>query len=296
MSPIKHILARVRRRSLILRSAGVKLYFSSPDEFVRYLSDRLTVTADSMEHFSHMDQRSLSKEARKLLHASQNVIDIMANSKQSGETLKNLWRRLDISKVPDDHDWPTILFALGNIDNVIDDYRQEALSNYMRFLDARRQAIDSFRDHSANNGDIESSLTSMPHRNLAESSSSGSIDNYSRLPHSHSVELNMEADDDITVFLGKNRYKLSKHEEVLTLKESGAERAYTLKPGRNMIGRSSECDVHLDNRQTDISRQHLIVEYTSGPSVNLMDVSSRGTYVRNGAFRDSQNITASDQL
>ena len=115
MSSIKHILARVRRRSLILRIAGIKVSFSSPDEFVRYLSERLTIPADSIEHLSHMDQRSLRKEARKSLHASQNVIDIMANSKQSGESLKNLWRRLDVSKVPDDHDWPTILFALGNI-------------------------------------------------------------------------------------------------------------------------------------------------------------------------------------
>ncbi|MGA9856033.1 MAG: FHA domain-containing protein [Gammaproteobacteria bacterium] len=298
MSAIKHIVARLRRRSLEIKIGASNLTFASPNEFVDYLSARLTVPSESMERFVHLDERTLQREARKMLHAYQNVIDIMATAKQSGETLSNLWRRLDISKVPDDHDWPSILFALGNAEHTVEDYQREALSNYMRFLDARRQAVDSFRDHSNKSGSGESSMTSMPRKSAAPEASAtpdAALDMYSRLPHCHSVEVDLDEKTDITVFLGSNRYRLTKHGEILTLKESGAVQTYMLKPGRNTVGRSSQCDIHLDSRQSDISRQHLVVEINTGKRVSLMDVSSRGTYVRPDLIGESRNDTGTGQ-
>jgi hypothetical protein len=298
MSAIKHLVASIRRRSLKIKVGARNEVFASPDEFVHFLSARMTIPSESLERFAHQDQRALQREARKMLHAYQNVIDIMANSKQTGESLTNLWRRLDISRVPDDHDWPSILFALGNVEHIIEDYQREALSNYMRFLDARRQAVDSFRDHSKKRGGNEPSMTSMP-RNTAvhetPASSDSALEKYSRLPHCHNVEVNLEEKPDITVFLGTNRYRLTKQGEILTLKESGAVRTYMLKPGRNTVGRSSQCDVHLDSRQSDISRQHLIVEINTRQRVSLMDVSSRGTYVRPELIGDSKSDTESGQ-
>jgi FHA domain len=298
MSAIKHIMASLRRRSLKIRIGEISESFASPDEFVRFLSGRLSVPSESIEHFAHLDERALQREARKMLHAYQNVIDIMANSKQTSEPLSSLWRRLDISRVPDDHDWPSILFALGNVENIVEDYQREALSNYMRFLDARRQAVDSFRDHSRKSGSAESSLTSMPRSSVVQDpsvSADAALEKYSRLPHCHTVEVDLEEKPDITVFLGTNRYRLSKHGEILTLKESGAVRTYMLKPGRNTVGRSSQCDIHLDSRQSDISRQHLIVEINTGRRVSLMDVSSRGTYVRPDLIGETQSDTDSSQ-
>jgi FHA domain len=297
MSAIKHIVARLRRRSLKIRIGGINETFSSPDEFVQYLSARLTVPAETMERFVHLDERALQRESRKMLHAYQNVMDIMANSKQSGESLNNLWRRLDISKVPDDHDWPSILFALGNAEHIVDDYQREALSNYMRFLDVRRQTVDSFRDHSDSSGSNESSMTAMPRSSAINGASSpdAALDMYSRLPHCHSVEVDLDEKTDITVFLGSNRYRLTKHGEILTLKESGAAQTYMLKPGRNTVGRSSQCDVHLNSRQSDISRQHLVVEINTDRRVKLMDISSRGTYVRPNLVGEIHNETGTGQ-
>jgi len=298
MSVINHIVSSLRRRSFKIKISGSNLTFASPNEFVQFLSIRLTVPSESMERFVHLDERALQREARKMLHAYQNVIDIMATSKQSGETLSNLWRRLDISKVPDDHDWPTILFALGNTEHIIEDYRHEALSNYMRFLDVRRQAVDSFRDHSNKSSGGDSAMTSMPRYTSAPEASASpdaALDMYSRLPHCHTVEVDLDEKTDITVFLGSNRYRLTKHGEILTLKESGAVQTYMLKPGRNTVGRSSQCDVHLNSRQSDISRQHLIVEINTGRRVSLMDVSSRGTYVRPDLIGESHDDTGTVQ-
>jgi FHA domain len=297
MSAIKKIVANLRRRSLKIKIGGNNMTFASPDDFIQYLSARLTVPNESMERFAHLDQRALQREARKMLHAYQNVIDIMATAKQSGEILNNLWRRLDISKVPDDHDWPSILFALGNAANNVEGFQREALSNYLRFLDIRRQTVDSFRDHSNKTGSGESSMTSVPRNSRASDESvvpEAALDMYSRLPHCHSVEVDLDDRTDITVFLGSNRYRLTKQGEILTLKESGAVQTYMLKPGRNTVGRSSQCDIHLDSRQSDISRQHLIVEINTSKRVSLMDVSSRGTYVRPNLIGDQSGDTGAN--
>ncbi len=299
MSAINHLVAKLRRRSLKIRIGGINETFASPDEFVQFLSARLTVPGETMERFMHLDERALQRESRKMLHAYQNVMDIMANAKQSGETLNNLWRRLDISKVPDDHDWPSILFALGNTVNIVENYLHEALANYMRFLDARRQAVESFRDHTDRSGGGESSMTSMPMKSAVSGASSSSpdaaLDMYSRLPHCHSIEVDMDEKTDITVFLGSNRYRLTKHGEILTLKESGAVQTYMLKHGRNTVGRSSQCDIQLNSRQSDISRQHMVVEINTERRVSLMDVSSRGTYVRPELIGENRNDTGTGQ-
>jgi len=283
MSAVKHIVAALRGRSLKLRMGDTSENFASPAELAKFLSARLAVPDERMQEFGKYDERALQREARKMLQAHQNVMDVMVSAKETGEPLGSLWRRLDISKVPDDYDWPSILFALGNDARIVEGYQREALSQYLRFLEARRDALDSFRPHQERRRGGEPSRTAAPPKDsVGEQSSSASnvLEGYARLPHCHAVEVNLEDKPDITVFLGTHRYHLSRRGEAVTLTEDEAGGAYPLKPGRNTVGRSSQCDVHLSSHVNDVSRQHLIVEISGNRRVNLMDVSSRGTYVR----------------
>src|SRR5574337_142155 len=283
MSAVKHIMAALRGRLLRLRVGATSESFASAEELGRFLHARLATPDERMQEFAKLDERALQREARKMLQAQQNVMDLMVSAKESGESLANLWRRLDISKVPDDYDWPSILFALGNDARIVEAYRREALSQYLQFLEKRRDALDSFRPHQERHKDGERSRTAAPPKEQGGDSRptpSEVLRGYTRLPHCHAVEVNLEEKPDITVFLGTNRYHLSKRGEAVTLSEDKAGEAYALKPGRNTIGRSSQCDVHLANQASDVSRQHLIVDVSGNRAVNLMDVSSRGTYVR----------------
>ena len=283
MSAVKHLVAALRGRSLKLRVGDTSESFASPQELSLFLKARLAVPDERIQEFAKLDERALQREARKMLQAHQNVMDVMVSAKETGESLGNLWRRLDISKVPDDHDWPSILFAVGNDARIIEAYQREALSQYLQYLENRRDALDSFRPHQERLRGGERSRTAAPPREPAADAGPAPpemLQGYARLPHCHAVAVNLEEKPDITVFLGTNRYHLSKHGEALTLMEDKAGNAYPLKPGRNTIGRSSQCDVHLAGQFSDVSRQHLIVDVSGNRSVNLMDVSSRGTYVR----------------
>lgn len=283
MASVRHMVAALRGRALKLRVGATRVAFGSPQELAQFLSTRVTVPDERMQEFAKYDARALQREARKMLQAHQNVMDIMVAAKEAGEPLGSLWRRLDISKVPDDHDWPSILFELGNNPHIIEAYRREALSQYSRFVDVRRDALERFRPHPANQRVDESARSAAPPKVAAEAKPAGTADvlqGYARLPHSHAVEIDWEDEPDITVFLGTNRYHLSRRGETLSLREDQAGETYRLKPGRNTVGRSSQCDVRLGNGINDISRQHLIVEVNTEQQVQLTDVSSRGTYVR----------------
>lgn len=298
MSGVRHIVAALRGRSLKLRVGDTNEVFASPEELAQFLSTRVTVPDERMQEFAKYEGRALQREARKMLQAHQNVMDVMVGAKETGEPLGSLWRRLDISKVPDDHDWPSILFELGNDVHIIEAYQREALSQYLRFLEARREALDSFRPHKEASRAGESLRTAAPHKGFAEARSATPADvlrGYARLPHCHSVEIDLKDKPEITVFLGTNRYHLSRRGETMSIREEQAGETYALKPGRNTVGRSSQCDVHLGSGVSDVSRQHLIVEINAGQQVHLTDVSSRGTYVRAERLEAERNDTITGQ-
>ena len=48
---------------------------------------------------------------------------------------------------------------------------------------------------------------------------------------------------------------------------------------RQTIGRHPESDIVVDRGYNDVSRAHLLIEWTGGTVVQLIDVSSRGTSV-----------------
>lgn len=299
MSTIKHLVATLRRQSLKIRVGEVSEVFASPHELCEFLRPRLEVPSERVDAFGRLDERALQREARKMLQAHQNVMDVMVSARETGEPLQYLWRRLDISKVPDDHDWPSLLFAIGSLEHIPEGYQSEALSMYLRFLEARRNALEKLRPHRVGARRSKSSLTvsSRAVNGSAAPSPDAVRASYARLPHCHVVQVDLEEKPDITVMLGSNRFHLAKHGDDVVLRGSDeADGAHALKLGRNTIGRSAQCDVHLDDQNSDVSRQHLIVEINAGRRISLMDVSSRGTYVRPEFLNSARSDTLTREL
>ena len=54
---------------------------------------------------------------------------------------------------------------------------------------------------------------------------------------------------------------------------------YRLKSGKNVVGRSDQCDLAVDPEYRAVSRKHVIVEATLGAPVRITDISSLGTFV-----------------
>lgn len=285
MQVVKHLLAVLRRQSLAVQVEGVRRVFTAPDEFVAFLRARTQIRDARLQEFAGYDAHALKREARKMLHAHQNVMNVMVSAKETGEPLLVLWRHLDISKVPDDYDWPSILFALGKAPAAAEPYRHEALTLYLEFLEKRREALDKYRTPEAEAPDAQAADDARARATLRD---------YVRLPHGRTVEVNLTEDPDVTVFLGANRYHLSRRGGAVAFAVPDDVAPHLLKPGRNTVGRASNCDVRLPDGSRDVSREHLVVEVGTDRSVTVKDMSSRGTYMRDARFVDNHSDTHAD--
>ena len=54
---------------------------------------------------------------------------------------------------------------------------------------------------------------------------------------------------------------------------------YELLPGRNVVGRHPDCEVVLPGDLRNISRAHLLIERADETTLNLTDLSSKGTFL-----------------
>lgn len=279
---LKWLLKRVRRPGLTIEIAGCPQTFDDLDAFVEFLDLRLEVPAATVKQMATLDEHALGREARRVSRSFKNAVDVMVRAAETGQSVIRLWRQLDISRVPDDHDWPSILFAVGNADPLPDGYHRTALAHYIRYLDARRNVIDSLQyelrkvDLVGNQPVVPMSMRGLLEEEPRLTTTRHSV--YARLPRRRSIEINLATQPDLTLYLARNRFLLHQSAGVLQLLGQNGT-TYPLHSGRNTVGRSSSCDVRLEMSQSDISREHLVIEVDSDGRVSLTDVSSRGTYV-----------------
>ena len=279
---LKWLFKRIRRPSLEIEVAGCPQKFDDIDEFGEFLDIRLEVPASTVKQMAAMDEHTLSREARRVSRSYKNAVDVMVRAAETGQSIIRLWRQLDISRVPDDHDWPSILFAVGNADQFPDGFHRTALAHYIRYLDARRNVIDSLQ-YEVRKIDVEGNQPVVPlsMRGLLEeeprlTTTRHSV--YARLPRRRSIAVNLQSQPDLTLYLARNRFLLRQAAGVLQLRAQNGT-TYPLHSGRNTVGRSSNCDVRLETSKSDISREHLVIEVDADGHVSLTDLSSRGTYV-----------------
>jgi len=88
----------------------------------------------------------------------------------------------------------------------------------------------------------------------------------------------MNARRQVTIYMARNRFILRLEDGYIQLQQQDG-LIHTLKIGRNMVGRSAQCEVCVDSGHSDISRQHLLIEVAEGSQVRLTDLSSRGSYM-----------------
>lgn len=272
----------MRRQALEFEVAGCLQTFDDLEQFGQFLDLRLEVPAATVKQMAALDGHAMTREIRHVSRAYKNAVDIMVRSAETGQSVMRLWRQLDISRVPDDHDWPSILFAIGNADQFPDGFHRVALAHYIRYLDARRNLADSLQhelqkvEKVGNQAVVPLSMRGLIGEEPRFTTTRHSV--YARLPRRRSITVNFQNQPNLTLYLARNRFLLKQNAGSLQLLgQDGV--TYPLHSGRNTIGRSSQCDIRVETSQSDISREHLLIEIGDDGNVSLTDLSSRGTYV-----------------
>jgi hypothetical protein len=259
--------------------------FRDEQEYDRFLSARIDVSADSIEQLAQLDGHGVQRQLRHTRRSHKNSVDILVRAMETRARLRHLWGMLDVDKVPDEHDWPSILFAAGSADRISDAALRQTLTHYIHYLESRRDILESLgREWRAGARPSGSPRPVVPRAMRAEAAPPSSRFTtrlnqlYARLPRRRAVNLDLNVHKEVTVYLARNRFVLKRVEgQVMLQQQDGI--SYEIRPGRTMVGRSAQCEICLDSASGDISRQHLLIEMTVNHHVRLTDLSSRGTYL-----------------
>lgn len=103
-------------------------------------------------------------------------------------------------------------------------------------------------------------------------------DQYRRLPENHTIAVTLSPDDKLEIYLASYRFELKRSGNSLHLIDDNG-KEHIIVAGTSTIGRRSNNDVVTDTNLTDISRCHLMVEWSGGDDVRLTDLSTLGTFV-----------------
>jgi hypothetical protein len=259
--------------------------FADEQEYDRFLSSRIDVPADSIERLAALDAHGVQRQLRHTRRSHKNSVDILVRALETRSRLRYLWGMLDVDKVPDEQDWPSILFAVGSNDRISDSALRLTLTHYIHYLESRRDILETLgREWRASGRSSGSLKPVVPHAMRADAVPPSSRFTtrlnqlYARLPRRRAVNLDLNTHPEIIIYLARNRFTLKLVEgQAVLYQQDGV--SYEVRPGRTMLGRSAQCEICLDSASADISRQHLLLEMTVNHHLRVTDLSSRGTYL-----------------
>lgn len=92
-----------------------------------------------------------------------------------------------------------------------------------------------------------------------------------------SVLLKAQHGEGCKILLAGHLFTLQLGEPPLFIDPDGVE--FKLSRGENMIGRDSRCDIVVNSKMSDISRQHLVIDQTKNGELKITSISSAGTRI-----------------
>ena len=266
------------------------LQFCSTADFEFCLSGRTSVPATKMIEMVNLSADDLKKEAKTIKEIGKRFVHILSRSYESPGYINRALREIDIVIFSQDHNWRSIISALHEGDEVLDEFRRIALVKYMQYLSARQEIIK----HLYNQKKVEAEPGKLMIGDVSDGSdfketvifektmitgsdTTRNSENLERMPKGECVSVYLNEDKSIMINLSKHHFKLKGGDPVSFVDDKGIQ--HQLKRGKNSIGRDSQCTIPISGAQRDISRLHLIVENDSNNLLHLTDMSAHGTFL-----------------
>lgn len=265
-------------------------FIVSPDlkAFEAVLRSRSDRPAESVVELMSVDPKEVRHAAASVTQTLKRFAGAIVKSMDNPAIVNNFLRELDLKLISKDHDWREIFAAISDKDTSFEPHKRVLIIKYLQYLStrkrllahvlSRRTSLDDTGDHSkfssGSHTDVDPEVSSM-----LETADLGVLipKNYERLQMGESVQLDLPEGTTFEIMLAKHVYRLSGGATPKLISPEGTEHA--LKEGRNMVGRHPECDVVSDRNYRDVSRVHIIVEWTGEPWVKVTDLSTLGTFV-----------------
>lgn len=271
---------------------GKVLTFHTLEEFEFCLDPRTEVPARKVAELLQKPLQHLRDEARNIRHVEQRFMQVLTDAMDDPAALGPSITAIDRQLFTQDFRWRSIVSSLDVLGPERDDFRRAALVRYVQYLRSRqfalREAYAEYkrREHVAiipepepdsDNAAQPLSLRETAIFDVADLAPREGGPTLEPLPRGQTVGVRMSPGAPLEIVLSNHRFELLTGEPY-TLKDAlGSE--YSLRRGRNTVGRDVHNEIVVDPGFRDVSRKHLVIEPQAPDYVHFTDLSSHGTYI-----------------
>jgi hypothetical protein len=264
------------------------LKFCSLSDFEFSLSGRTSVPAKKITSMVKFSTTELKKEAHTIKGIEKRFVTILSKSIEEPGSINRALRELDLQIFSQDLGWRTIIASLNEGGEELDEFRRIALVKYMQYLSSRQEIIkylysekkkhvkDKAEPDDAAGIDLKDTLI-LESTVLQPTVIGETTNEMERMPKGEVVSISLKQGQEIDLLLSKHKCKLIGGDNIQFVDNEG--RNYTLKQGRNIVGRDSVSTIMIDPALRDISRLHLVIEIDEKNCLQLTDLSSHGTFL-----------------
>lgn len=273
---IQSKVGRIFNKGIELPLGAEQLHFENEEELAAFLRSRASAAAETLAAFKGMTAARLERHLARNEQLHKQVLGLLLQATESGSPVAEVWRELDISQLPDEHQWPAILFAVGANTELDESLRRLALECFVDFLRARKslivRLIELAREpqQTAEIRDADVLAAGKPARQPEGPA-------FQPLPKDKDFELRLREGEFVTLQLARWKVEIGLNKGIAEVREQGE--THVLRVGETVLGRSSQCGIVLSRAPLNVSRKHLSVTWLGGDRVLLRDLSSKGTKV-----------------
>ncbi len=264
------------------------------EQFESKLSTRTKVPTERLPEFFAWEPEKIRREAEIVSRILKRFAEAVVDAIEHPDRADDFLRSLDLKAISRDHDWRTIFSTIRSQDADCGDYQRAVLIKYLQYLSFRKRLLDfiMMRKQGLEETDGYETQTLYPPAGDATQPDMEVLnpDEFVRLNMGENVQLDYDEGEKIELKLANHLFRLVGARPPCLVDQNGV--MYFLRPGRNMIGRHPESDVPIDANFGHVSRAHLIIEWDGNTTLSLIDLSSRGTFLRRKVLQRENSLTS----
>jgi len=271
-----------KNRGVTLVFAGTRLRATSVPEFDAALTPLTAVSAQRLAELGALDDEALRYSDQKLGQLIAQLSSSLNTDAEIAESAKRI-QALGGVHLP----WSEAFVLTSQWQDHQRPFRQSLLNAYVRFLTNEQVCLNTLQANRQRHQQAQEPAGNQPSGNRQRLIFSPRAlgldprDNHelalARLGKGNIAEISFQPGQSATLMLSRHLFLVVCGDPWLLIDSHGED--MQLNPGHNLVGRSHDCDVVVNERYFAVSRRHAILKTEISNILKITDLSSLGTFI-----------------
>jgi hypothetical protein len=275
------MIRRLFERGVRLRMGSREIRAGSARELLATLIGLSAVTPARMAELAAMGDRALALRASALDDLGARVSEALA--RRDAEPA-SLLARLHTEDTPLERHWADALAGARSWNSARGAYQRALLEALVEHLSGERDCVRTLLANRVRPSGLPAAADAdtASRQQLVFDAAALAGDppdglEFNRMPKGDPLEIALCIGQAVQIMLARHRFLIVSGTPWLLVDEFGED--CKLRAGRNLVGRSTECDAMVHDSYRAISRRHAVLETEGTALLRLTDISSLGTFV-----------------